>query len=231
MTEKTLMQPSPAQPAYVPVRVWDLPTRLFHWTIALLVGFSWLCAERNWMEWHLLAGYAVLTLLLFRLAWGFVGSETARFGVFLASPAAALRQFAHLARREPDHQVGHNAAAGWMVLLLLLLLGVQAVTGLFANDDVLTEGPLAESVDKATSDWLSHIHVVNFRLIEVAVAVHLLAILTYAVLKRHDLVRPMLTGRKPLPAALRPPRMASPWLALLLVIAAAGAVSWLVNRS
>jgi cytochrome b len=183
------------------------------------------------MEWHMRSGYTILTLLLFRLAWGFVGSDTARFRQFLASPRAALRHLTHLARREPDHQVGHNAAGGWMVLGLLGLLAVQVGTGLFANDDILTEGPLAETVDKSTSDWLSHIHVVNFKLIEIAVAAHILAVLTYAVLKRHNLVRPMLTGRKRLPAGLPPPRMASPWLALLLVVAAAGAVTWLVNRS
>jgi cytochrome b len=217
--------------SYVPVRVWDVPTRVFHWAIVVLVGFSWLCAWRGWMGWHLLSGYTVLTLLLFRLAWGFVGSETARFGHFLASPFAAVRHLAHLARREPDHQVGHNAAGGWMVLVMLLLLAVQVGTGLFANDDVLTAGPLAETVDKSTSDWLSHIHVVNFKLIEIAVAAHILAVLAYAVLKRHDLVRPMLTGCKRLPADLPRPRMASLWLAALLIVAAAGAVTWLVNRS
>jgi cytochrome b len=231
VTEKAPVEQSPVEQSYVPVSVWDLPTRLFHWALVLLVGFSWLCAQCNWMDWHLLSGYAILALLLFRLAWGFVGSETARFGHFLASPFAALRHLAHLPRRDPDHQVGHNAAGGWMVLLLLLLLAVQVGTGLFSNDDALTEGPLAGAVDKSTSDWLSHIHRVNFTLIEIAVAGHILAVLTYAVLKRHDLVRPMLTGHKRLPADLTRPRMASVWLALLLIVVAAGAVTWLVNRS
>ena len=76
---------------YVPVRVWDLPTRLFHWALVLLVGFSWLSAQLNWNDWHLLSGYTILALLLFRLAWGVVGSETAPFRHFLASPFAALR--------------------------------------------------------------------------------------------------------------------------------------------
>jgi cytochrome b len=219
------------KPPYISVRVWDIPTRVFHWAIVVLVGFSWLCAWRGWMGWHVLSGYTILTLLLFRLAWGFVGSETARFGHFLASPFEALRHLAHMTRREPDHQVGHNAAGGWMVLVLLLLLAVQVSTGLYSNDDVLTAGPLAETVDKSTSDWLSHIHAVNFKLIEIAVAAHILAVLAYAVLKRHDLVRPMLTGLKRLPADLPRPRMASLWLALLLLIVAAGAVTWLVNRS
>jgi cytochrome b len=214
--------------SYVPVRVWDLPTRLFHWVLVLLVGFSWLSQELNWMGWHKRSGYAVMTLLLFRLGWGFFGSETARFSRFLASPRAAVLHLLHLPRREPDHEVGHNAAGGWMVLGMLVLLAVQVGTGLYANDDVLTEGPLAETVGKSTSDWLSHIHVLNFKLIEIAVAAHVLAVLTYAVVKRHDLVRPMLTGRKRLPATLRAPVMVSSWVALALVVVAAWVVWWVV---
>jgi len=222
--------PVPVNAVYTPVRVWDLPIRLFHWAIVLLVGFSWLSQELEWMDWHKLSGYTILTLLLFRLAWGFVGSETAQFRQFLASPVAALRHLSHLAQREPDHEVGHNAAGGWMVLVMLLLLAIQIGTGLFSNDDALTEGPLAGTVDKATSDWFSHIHRLNFTLIEIAIAAHVLAVLTYAVLKRHDLVRPMLTGVKHLPPHLPRPRMASVWLSVLVLAVAAGAVVLLVNR-
>lgn len=214
----------------IPVTVWDLPTRLFHWAIVLLVGFSWLSVSLDWMEWHLLSGYTVLTLLLFRLLWGLFGSQTARFAQFLAGPRAILRHLAHLPRREPDREIGHNAAGGWMVVLMLVLLSVQAGTGLFSNDDVLTEGPLAEVVGKDTSDWLSHIHRLNFTLIEIAVALHILAVLTYAVVKRHDLVRPMLTGRKRLPAAMPAPRLRHPLLALALLAVAAGVVAFVVNH-
>ena len=114
----------------LPVRVWDAPTRLFHWAIVVLLCISWLTESRGWMELHFLAGYSVLALLLFRVVWGFVGSDTARFTHFLSSPLAALQHLAQLHRREPDTEIGHNAAGGWMVLLMLVLLAVQVGTGL-----------------------------------------------------------------------------------------------------
>ena len=184
------------------------------------------------MEWHVRIGYTTLTLLLFRIVWGFVGSETARFSRFLGSPVAAFRHLAHLRRREPNREVGHNPAGGWMVLLMLALLCVQAGTGLFSNDlddGGDTEGPLMHLVGKDRSDWFGHIHSLNFKLIEAVIVLHILAILTYAVLKRHDLVRPMLTGTKLMPADLAAPRLVNPIWALLTLAVAAGAVGWLVR--
>jgi cytochrome b len=213
----------------VPMRVWDAPTRLFHWAIVFLLGLSWLTESRGWMELHFLSGYSVIALLLFRVAWGFVGSETARFSQFVRSPVAALRHLAHLRRREPDTEIGHNAAGGWMVLMMLALLAVQAATGLCANDDGDTEGPLFAYVGKDWSDWLSHIHAVNFKLIKVAVVAHIAAILAYAVLKRHDLVRPMITGRKHLPDAMTPPALVSPVRAVVLFALAACVVGLFIN--
>jgi cytochrome b len=197
----------------VPQRVWDLPTRLFHWLIVVLLAGSWITQRLDRMGWHLWCGYAVFAALLFRLAWGVIGSDTARFSQFLKSPIAGLRHLADLRRRGPGHDVGHNAAGGWMVLVLLVLLCVQVATGLCANDQISTQGPLADAVGSANSDWLSHVHAVNFRLIEAAVALHLLAILVYR-LRGRSLVWPMITGTKRLPAATRPPRMASLWRAL-----------------
>lgn len=208
----------------LPMRIWDLPTRLFHWILVLLVFTSWLSTELNWMRVHILSGLTVLSLLLFRLIWGFIGSDTARFSHFVKSPLAATRHLMHLARREPDIEAGHNAAGGWMVLVFLTLLSVQAGTGLCANDDVLTEGPLARIVGKARSDWLTHIHNVNFTLIEIVVALHVLAIITYRLLKGHDLLSPMLTGKKRLPGATRAPRMMHPVLALAVFVFCAVAV-------
>ena len=196
------------------VRVWDAPIRVFHWMIVLLVGFSWLSMEYNWIDLHFLSGYAILALLLFRIVWGIVGSDTARFSRFAFSPVAALRHLAHIGRREPDRQIGHNAAGGWMVLLILALLLVQVGTGCCPTTDGLDEGPFAHLVGKHASDWFTIIHSANFTLLQIAVGVHVLAVLAYAVLKRQDLVRPMLTGRKRLPVSLGAPRIASLWLAL-----------------
>lgn len=213
----------------MPIRVWDAPTRLFHWAIVALLGISWLTESRGWMEFHFLSGYCVIVLLLFRLCWGVVGSQTARFAHFVRSPLAALRHLAHLHRPEPDTAIGHNAAGGWMVLVMLALLAVQVATGLCANDDGDTEGPLFRYVGKDWSDWLSHIHAMNFQLIKLAVLAHVAAILAYVVLKRHDLVRPMITGRKHLPGSLAPPVLVSPLRAVVLFAIAAGIVAAFVN--
>jgi cytochrome b len=203
---------------YLPIRIWDLPTRLFHWILVVLLFTSWLSAQENWMRLHVVCGLSVLTLLLFRLIWGIIGSDTARFSHFLAHPFEAVRHLMHLRRREPDTEAGHNAAGGWMVIGLLAILFVQVGTGLCANDDVLTEGPLARFVGKERSDWLTHIHDLNFNLIEIAVALHVLAIIAYRVLKGHNLLLPMITGKKRLPGATRAPRMMHPVLALAVFV-------------
>ncbi len=228
----TLRRPTgPPQPR-IPnllMRVWDAPTRLFHWAIVVLMTFSYVAVQRGWMQLHFLSGYTVLTLLLFRLVWGFVGSETSRFRQFLRSPVAGLRHLAAFGQRTPDTEVGHNAAGGWMVLAMLAALLVQVGSGLFSNDDIAAKGPLAHRVSKATSDWLSGLHATSFYVLLGLVVLHIVAIITYAAVKRHDLVRAMVTGKKRLPANLRQPRFASPLLAAGILAVAAGAV-WALVR-
>ena len=215
----------------VAVKVWDGWIRLVHWGIVALFAFSWWSAWTYRMDWHLRSGLAMLALLLFRLAWGVLGSETARFTRFLRSPLAALRHLSHLGRREADMEVGHNAAGGWMVLAMLLLLLVQVGTGLMADDQVLTHGPLAPHVAPETSDLATAIHATNFWLILVLAGLHVLAVFAYALLKGQDLVRPMVTGVKRLPAAMagRAPRLGSPALGAVL-LAAAAVASWWIGR-
>jgi cytochrome b len=212
-----------------PMKVWDLPVRLFHWAIVLLILAAWVTQYANRMDLHMWIGEWILALLLFRVVWGFIGSDTARFTRFLRSPVAAVRHLAHLRRREPDREIGHNAAGGWMVLVMLVLIGVQTGTGLFSNDDGDTEGPLMHLVSKEQSDWLSHIHHLNFIAIEVAIALHVLAIIAYAVLKRQNLVRPMVTGTKLMPVGAAAPRLVRPvWAAVTLALAF-GVVVWVVK--
>nr|WP_294530957.1 cytochrome b/b6 domain-containing protein [uncultured Rhodopila sp.] len=211
------------------IKVWDLPVRLFHWAIVVLIVAAWTTQELNKMEWHMRVGYAILALLLFRIVWGFIGSDTARFVRFLKSPAAVLRHLSHLRRREADREIGHNAAGGWMVLLMLVLLGVQAGTGLFSNDDSATDGPLMHLVGKDQSDFISKIHALNFNLILAVIVLHVAAITAYAVLKRQNLVRPMVTGTKEMPGDTAAPRLVSPVWAAVALAAAAGAVACLVN--
>lgn len=212
------------------MRVWDAPIRLFHWIVTLLVIFSYVSISKGWLELHFLSGYTILALLLVRLAWGFIGSETARFSKFLRSPIEGLRHLAHFTRRGPDTEIGHNAAGGWMVLLLLAALFAQVGTGLFSNQDGLTDGPLAHHVARATSDAVTTIHGNLFYYVLLGlIGLHVLAVLAYAAVKRHDLVRPMVTGRKRLPATMRQPRFVNPALAGLL-LAIAALLVWLLVR-
>jgi cytochrome b len=211
------------------VTVWDLPTRLFHWLTAVLVTAAWLTERLNWMDLHVDIGEALLALVLFRLGWGLLGSESARFAGFLASPAAAARHLAHMLRREPDVAAGHNPAGGWMVLVLLTLLLAETLTGLVVYNDIADEGPLTERMSAAVANGISAAHAWLWYAILAAVALHLAAITLYALLKGQDLVRPMVTGRKRLPACVRAPRMAPPALALL-VLAAGAAVALLLGR-
>lgn len=214
------------------VRVWDLPLRLFHWSLVGLLATSWISAELggNAMQVHQWSGMSVLALLLFRLAWGVVGGTHARFASFVRSPAAALRYARALLRGDAPRYPGHNPLGAWMVLALLASLVLQAGTGLFANDDIMIEGPLAARVSKETSDLLTQVHEINFNVLLGLVGVHVLAALYYLLVKRDNLITPMVTGNKQVddPAAAAG-RGGALWLAALLLACSAAAV-WLLLR-
>lgn len=214
------------------ILVWDLPTRLFHWALVILIGVSWASAEigGNAMQYHLWSGFAVLTLVLFRVLWGVIGSDTARFSQFMCGPAAVRGYARSLFDRNAKSGVGHNPLGGWMVAAMLLALLVQASTGLFANDDIATEGPLYKFISKDLSDLLSEVHEAAFNVIIALAVIHIAAILFYRVYKHDNLVRPMLTGAKDLPEGAAQPRMTSAWLALPAITVAAFAVYWLVTK-
>lgn len=211
-----------------PLRIWDGWVRLVHWSIVILIPTSYLSARAHRMDLHMLSGYTLLTLVIFRILWGLVGSDTARFSKFLRSPLAAL---AHLGRvrREPgpDRELGHNPAGGWMVVVLLGLLLTQAVTGLFTDDQIFTRGPLAREVGGAWSDLAGSIHIRTIWFIGAAIAAHIIAIIWYRLSLGHDLVQAMMIGTKPMPPGTRVPRMGSNLLALPLLGASAGLVYWI----
>ena len=197
--------------------VWDVPTRLFHWLTAILVAAAYATWRVNWMDWHAYAGYALLALVVFRLLWGFFGSETARFARFLAAPRRAAGHLARLLRREPDRQVGHNAAGGWMVLLLLALLLAETLTGIYINNDIADVGPFTELAPAPVANFISALHDVFWRALLVAVTLHVLAVVLYWAAKRQNLLLPMITGCKMLPLGVRPPAQAGALRALLFL--------------
>lgn len=211
------------------VPVWDIPVRLFHWILVVLIAFSWLSNKMDWMTWHMYSGYTILTLILFRILWGFVGSTHARFTDFIHGPRALIGYIRTLPSRTAAKFAGHNPLGGISVVLILLCVLVQAGTGLFANDDIINEGPLYKHVSKELSDWLTTIHKYNFNVLLALIGVHVAAVLYYLIWKSENLIKPMFTGSKQLPAGTASPPMRSVGLAAVLLALCAAAVWFLVN--
>lgn len=207
------------------VRVWDLPVRLTHWALVVCIIGLYATGEYGWltMQWHFRFGYATLALVAFRVLWGFVGSEHARFADFVRGPAAILAYLRSWGSDRYRGAVGHNPLGALAVLAMLALILAQTVSGLFANDEIEWFGPLSEriSVDAsaAWTDW----HHLGQKLLLALIVVHLLAVATYKLVKREDLVTPMLSGRKRRGDAADA-HWRSPWLALVVFLACCGGV-------
>ncbi len=218
--------PVPAPPTTH--RLWDLPTRLFHWALVAVIATSIVTAKLggNAMTWHMWSGYAALTLLLFRLLWGMAGDRYARFTSFVRGPGAVWAYLRGGARGLP----GHNPLGGWSVLALLAALLTQGMTGLFASDDIATEGPLAALASGQFISWATRIHHWNEKLIYALLALHVAAIVYYAVARHDNLVRPMLLGDKqPLNGPAAQDDAAIRIRALILLALAAGLIGYVVN--
>ena len=201
------------------VRVWDLPTRLFHWAIVLIVPAMWGLHELDRMDLHILLGQVMLGLVLFRLIWGVIGGSTARFASFVRGPAAVL----HYARGRAGAVLGHNPLGGWSVIVMLLLLAVQVGLGLFATDeDGLESGPLSHRVTYDTARILAHRHETVFYILLGFIALHVAAILYYRFVKRDDLITPMVTGTRLMSAGSETMTDAPLWRFLLAAALAAG---------
>ena len=181
------------------IRVWDLPTRIFHWALSCLIiamvatGLT----GGNAMAWHFRCGYAVLSLLLFRLVWGVIGGRWSRFASFIYAPGTILRYVKGLGR--PEHSVGHNPLGAGSVFALLFFLCVQAGTGLFSDDDIAASGPLSKFVSNAMVSTLTGYHKNIGKYVLLALVIlHIAAIVFYLIKKKENLIGPMVHGDKSL---------------------------------
>jgi cytochrome b len=215
------------------VAVWDLPVRVVHWAlVALFVGLVATGLIGNeWLEWHMRLGKALIAVVLFRVLWGFAGSRNARFRTFVRGPRAAASYVRSRFERRPEIHVTHNPLGGWMAILLLVAMLAQAGTGLFANDEVLYEGPLASHVTQALSNALSSIHRRLWWAVAGMAALHVLAVLAYLVVLGENLIAPMVVGAKDLPAGAGRPEdsIASTARAVGLAVASFAAVFGLLS--
>ncbi|MBI3523826.1 MAG: cytochrome b/b6 domain-containing protein [Betaproteobacteria bacterium] len=219
------------------IRVWDFPTRLFHWSLVLLVSFSGITGEfgddfgAQVLDWHARSGYAILTLLLFRLMWGFVGGTHARFRNFLRAPQTVIAYLREL-RQAPQSRLrpGHNPLGGWSVAAMLTCLALQVGTGLFlTNDDLGFEGPLARHIGSHLADQLKALHAANFIVLLILIALHLFAIGFYYFSKGENLLRPMLTGDMPVAeGAVDAPSKGGHTLLGAAVMAIGAALAWFI---
>ncbi len=223
MLQKEHSRREEVSPARRMIKVWDLPTRLFHWLGAALVAAAYGSWRLNWMLWHVRIGLALLALVIFRLLWGVWGSESARFSRFLASPSAAFRHLARLFEHTPDRETSHNPAGGWMVVVLLGLLLGETLSGVYVNNDIANESDLTEIVPPIIANAITDLHTILWWALVAAIALHIAAILVYAVAKGQNLTRPMLTGAKMLPPEIAPPRFAPLGRALALFAASIAA--------
>ena len=216
--------------------VWDIFVRWFHWSLVTLFAISVASGKvgGEWIVWHMRSGYAILALVVFRLIWGFVGGEYARYTSFLTGPVRGFKFVKGLLGKGHEHVIGHNPVGGWMVVVLLSLLAAQAGLGLFSNDEIATTGPLARYVSDETSITLMSRHRTVGDLLLILVGVHVAAVLFHVFVKKEGIIRAMFTGRKGLPAdlaqAAQSARKASmPLGFVVLSIAIAGvviAVNW-----
>ena len=229
------------------IKVWDAPTRLFHWALVLLVFLSYLTGEFGGFDFtmpgsgdlianmtvHMWSGLTILALVLFRVAWGFVGSTTARFSDFVSGPSAIIKYLLELAKRAAKFTTGHNPAGGAMVVLILILLLLQASLGLFAKEDDFfgIAGPLNSLVSEDSAKILTTRHKQVWGYIELLVLIHIAANLFYWLVLKQNLIATMFTGKKDAPDGATVPelRFVSPTVAVV-VLAIAAAIVWGITR-
>lgn len=209
--------------------LWDIPIRVCHWLFVVVIAFSWWSAEYDHLEWHLRSGYTLLGLLLFRIVWGIIGSQSARFTHFIKSPGAVIAYARTLFKRPAPLSAGHNPMGGWSVILLLTLMLVQVCLGLISEDvDGLASGPLSYKVSYDLGRWAAETHEELFDVLLVFIALHVSFVLFYQFYKKDNLIVPMFKGSK---AGVDTSQLkqTAVWIALIIAALSATAVWWLVT--
>ena len=204
--------------------VWDLPIRLYHWLLAALIAFSWWSVKNHHTDWHIWSGIAILTLLIFRLLWGLVGSSTARFVNFVRGPSTVL---AYL--RGGWKGIGHTPLGALSIIALLGATAIQVGLGLISEDeDGIYAGPLSRLVSIDTSDWARELHESWFNVLLGLIVLHVAAIIYYRVAADRRLTSGMITGRAVVDPSSEPMRPGKWWVALLCLVAALAISRWVV---
>ena len=204
-------------------QVWDLPVRLIHWLLAVLIAFSWWSVHNHHTDWHIWSGCAILTLLIFRVLWGFVGSSTARFANFIRGPRA-IGEYLH----GKWTGVGHNPLGALSIVALLLALSIQVALGLISEDkDGLYTGPLYRLVSTDSSDKARDVHELWFNVILGLIVLHVATIIFYRLRGKH-LTKPMITGRAKLDPGSAPMRPGKWWVAVMCLAAGMGVTRWII---
>jgi len=209
--------------------IWDLPTRLFHWLLVASIVAQYVTAEwlDNAVQWHFYIGYFTLGLLAFRLVWGIVGPTYARFSQFVKGPRAVFGYIHTLFDKNSQPVAGHNPLGGWFVIVMLVLLMVQGVSGLFMTDDIFLDGPYRGAVGESTLEAMNTLHHLAFDILLWVIGLHIGAILFYAVYKKQKLVPPMLHGKKATADAGIPSSRL--WLAVVIVLLTAAALYYAIE--
>ncbi|HKJ63003.1 MAG TPA: cytochrome b/b6 domain-containing protein [Hyphomicrobiales bacterium] len=207
-----------------PVKVWDIYTRLFHWALGIAILVSFISANQGEMEIHTASGIIVLGLLAFRLLWGVLGSRTAQFHRFIRGPKTIIAYIRNSKAPRFRPMIGHSPIGALSVIALLVLVAVQGATGLFASDDIYTEGPLVKFVSSNFNSLATEIHKANSNLLLMLIGLHVAAVLYYLFVRREDLILPMITGRKQVSfhdaTQAEPVRERNPLLAIAAITAA-----------
>lgn len=228
-------RPAPkTHPAPSHQRVWDVPTRLVHWSLVIFVGLSWWSVEDKRMDIHYWSGLILLGLLVFRIYWGFAGPETARFARFLKGPRTVVGYVGKLFRPDYRASFGHNPLGALSVIALLLAISIQVGLGLFSSDtDFISAGPLNRHIsDYDTVKQITDLHEDFFNVVLAVVGLHIAAIAFYLIVKRINLIGPMITGRRKAGNTDGPPAGIASVSLLRLgigIVLAAGVV-WLIAR-